>query len=189
MSSGVVGDIGIKVPLHVTFYCVGERHKLLNCRVIRLHYILRALGVLVEYFMRTAWWELFVLIRNERPHNAGSRLQFILPPPLTNPPHSFVSHISVLCYCYFVFCIIYTIHVSCTVVQAVFANYKQSCFIYYVLPQNNSFTFCPEDGGTIFPRNSGNIVSDRMVVKQEGQSLNLCRLENLRSYKTSTDVS
>lgn len=144
----------------MTFCCGGERHKLLNCRVIRLHYIPRALGVLVEYFMRTAWWGLFVLIRNERSHNAGSRLHFtslhfILPPPLPNPPHSPVSDISaivyVLCYSYFVFCVVYTFHVSCTVVQTVFGNYKQSCFIYCVPPPNNSFTFCSEAGGTIFP--------------------------------------
>jgi hypothetical protein len=96
-------------------------------------------------------------------------LQFILPLPLPNPPHSFVSDISaivyVLCYCHFVFCIVYTFHVSCIVVQAVFAYYKQNCFIYYVPSPNNSFTFCSEYGGTIYPRNAGNIVSDRMVVK------------------------
>lgn len=105
-------------------------------------------------------------------------LQFILPPPLPNPPHSLVSDISVLCYCYFAFCIVYTFHVSCTVVQAAFANYKQSCFIYYVPPPNNSFTFFSEDGGTIFPRNAGNNVSDRMLVKT-GRS----QSESLLSWK------
>jgi hypothetical protein len=84
----------------------------------------------------------------------------------------------VLCYCYSVFCIVYTFHVSCSVVQAVFAIYKQSCFIYYFARPNNSFTFCSEDGGILFPRNAGNNVSDRMVVKT-GKS----QTESLLSWK------
>jgi len=118
VSRGVLGDIGVKVPLHVTFYCGGERHKLLNCRVIRLHYILRALGVLVEYFMRTAWWELFVLIRNERPHNAGSRLHFtsvhIASSSSKSSTLSCVWHIRYcVCIMLLLFCILYRLHVPC----------------------------------------------------------------------------
>lgn len=181
-----MGDIGVKVPLHVTFYCGGERHKLLNCRVIRLHYIRRALK---GYWLSTScgrhggscsyWSETNGRIT---PGVDFTSLQFILPPPLPNPPRSLMSDISaivcVLCYCYFVFCILHTFHVSCTVVQAVFADYKQNCFIYYVPSPNNSFTFCSEDGGTIYSRYAGNIVSYRMVVKT-GRS----QSESLLSWK------
>ena len=118
MSRGVVGDIGIKVPLHVTFYCGGEMHKLLNCRVIRLHYVLRALGVLVEYFMRTALWERFVLIRNGRPHNAGSRLHFTSLHFTSLHFTSYcllLSHIlfTVLCLTYLLLCLYYVVILYC----------------------------------------------------------------------------
>jgi hypothetical protein len=116
-----MGDIGIKVALHVTFCCGGKKYKSLNCRVIRLHYVLRALGVLVEYFMRTAWWELFVLIRNERPYNAGSRLHFTsVHIASSSPKSSSLSCVWHTCYCVCVvlllFCTLYPLHIRVSAV-------------------------------------------------------------------------
>ena len=168
-------------------------HKLLNCRVIRLHYVLRALGVLVEYFMRTALWERFVLIRNGRPHNAGSRLHFtslhftslhfILPPPLPYPLHCLVSDIStivfILC-CYFVLCIIYALHVP----------YKLYCRIGCLRElKNRAVFYITSSLQTIlshsvlkmevlfFPRNADYNIPDQMVETGRSQCESLLSLK------------